>query len=415
MAGETIIDLQKFAFTGVLQNVVRFFYGIHELLVFLPRESVEREVFFALGSQFGKGWERSEPSIILTSMYNAFEYRFEDVIRNIDVLQQKLPDISKVKRFSPESCILELAIVDGDNPLTWPVLAHEFGHSLDDAEKISESIVDSRIPEARKEKDYRDICVSWTSEVFADLVAARVFGPSAILPLISMELGLSPILKGPSSASITHPPTPFRSRIVRKYLADRGLKDPFEKILSIYDEDQNRKMPLLSEREKKAREQETRMLEYVFNMVNPEVQARVDGLGLGAFSSKSLSRVAELKSRIEVGEPVSSYRVESDESIRGKLDDLRRSTEPGGRERTQEEVYLILGLLNEQPADSCEILTAGWLYKLDSQKRALRKVFAAETVDFNSYADYLLNLDELLLKSLQLASVHQALRTYATF
>jgi len=87
--GEAVSDLQRFALTGVLQNVVRFFYGIHELLVFLPREAVEREVFFALGSRFGKDWEQTDPSIILTSMYNAFEYRFEDVIRNVDVLQQK--------------------------------------------------------------------------------------------------------------------------------------------------------------------------------------------------------------------------------------------------------------------------------------------------------------------------------------
>ena len=207
-------EFEKVALLTILQNVVRFFYGVHELLVFLPREAVEREVFFLLEDSFAAEWSRAHPSVILTSIYNAFEYRFEDIIRNIDVLQQKLPDISKIEKFSPGISILELAIIDRDNPLAWTILAHEFWLTLDDAGGISERIVESNISEASTDEKFRAICVSWTAEAFADLVAARVFGPTAMLPIFSMELGLSPILKGPSSASATHPPTPFRATMI---------------------------------------------------------------------------------------------------------------------------------------------------------------------------------------------------------
>ena len=56
--------------------------------------------------------------------------------------QQELPDLKAALRgFKPGGSVLGLAFADRDNPLAWAILAHEYGHSIDDTRKIAHGIV----------------------------------------------------------------------------------------------------------------------------------------------------------------------------------------------------------------------------------------------------------------------------------
>jgi len=409
LQGTKIEDFQRVAILTVLQNIVRSFYRIHELLVFLPREAVEREVLFVLEDCFGDEWRSRKASVILTSLYNAFEYRFIDVIKKVDVLEEKLPDISKIQSFNPESSILELAIVDRDNPLSWPILAHEFGHSLNRAYGVSTRIHGEQVKDLALPANFGPIVISWISEIFADLVAGRVMGPIAMLPLFSMEIGLSPILKGPSGATVTHPATAFRARMLRDYLKTRDLDTKaFEYLPDIYDEDQKQKLELLGTRGKITQRTEASLLEYVFNRLGPDIFSSVNQLKVADFSAASLQRAMRLQEKLPKI-PISSLPVSEQDNVRERIVELKN------RQSTRDEVYEALSELEEVPATSAEILTAGWLHKINSYPKNVESIFSIAPASFDDYFDDLVHLDGLLLKSLELSSVQGYLKKHAAF
>ena len=66
-------------------------------------------------------------------LYNAFEYSLDEQVKSLEVYMSKIPDPAKLNFGS----VMELAIIDRDNPFSWGLLAHEFGHYLDDKHHIS--------------------------------------------------------------------------------------------------------------------------------------------------------------------------------------------------------------------------------------------------------------------------------------
>jgi hypothetical protein len=191
-------DYEAIGLNTIQQNLIKALYGIHERLVFLPRERVKREVFSCLTELFESEWKSADGSVILTTLYNACEYRLLDVLGKNEVLEEKLPDIRKLQPFSPETSILELPIIDRDNPLSWPLLAHEFGHTLDRRHGVTKEILKRVTESVPVPPEMSEVITNWIAEIFADLVAGRVLGPVAMLPLFSLEVSLSTVIEGPS-------------------------------------------------------------------------------------------------------------------------------------------------------------------------------------------------------------------------
>jgi hypothetical protein len=72
LRNETLSESQVKAVYGIIRRVVDPVFKIHELLVLLPRESAEPQVFFMLGDCFGKKG-RLPASVILTNLLSSYE------------------------------------------------------------------------------------------------------------------------------------------------------------------------------------------------------------------------------------------------------------------------------------------------------------------------------------------------------
>lgn len=199
------------------ENLARFskwFLNIHELLVYLPQQAVSPETTEILDDGFRDAYKEQKPTVLLGSIFNAFEFDFYEIVK------QKLPDINKVITEEPKNTVLQLAICDKESPLAWAILAHELGHTVDSEKQISENVLknlSSSIPFPH-----------WCREICADLIAAETLGPSPIAAILSMEYIFYPLRTSTIYASNpTHPTTKWRLKIVSDYLRSKYQGEDF--------------------------------------------------------------------------------------------------------------------------------------------------------------------------------------------
>jgi hypothetical protein len=402
LSNRPLDPVESAALPGILQKVIDVVLGLHELLILLPREAVEPQAFYLLKDCFESEWNDS--SIVTTNALEAYEYRVEDVLQNLkDLGQHGVRRWRKLLRgFTSAGSVLAQAFIDRDNPLAWPALAHEYGHALDEARKICTSIVRGNRPVDKGPGPQNDFEVKWVSEIFADFVAARVLGPASQMPILLLEMG-RPSLVAAEDEAPAHPPTAVRLKLVRDYL--NGLKvrtEAFDEFFEIYGFDYQQKLGGASKEERSAREQFEEMAEEL----RPHVEAVAENVGLlklKTFGEQHLERAGRLKERLRDDLPVSCLGMPTSGDMLSRLDSLSDSRM--GREA----VYAVLTELNEAPSTTAEILTAGWLYKLETFEAKLRLAFPGgqqDAMDLDSYAKYLARTDELVLRSIELSVVH---------
>ena len=402
LRNENPTEPQLKAVNGVVRKIVDPVLKIHELLVLLPRESAEPQVFFMLADCFRKRG-RLPASVILTNLLSSYEYRVEDILR-AEMSQQELPDLKAALRgFKPGGSVLGLAFADRDNPLAWAILAHEYGHSIDDTRKIAHGIV-RRVRFSRQiTDDNRRKLVRWVAELFCDFVAARVLGPASLIPILFVEMARSTLAR--SSESPTHPPTPVRLRLTRKYLADLHLSTSgFEDLFEVYEFDYEKKLRALGAAERKRKEDVRTLADGLLAPLGAKIASEVSSLRLRRFDEDNADRARTLQAKLEAGLPASCHRRSSNDEILTKLASLKDKS-------STRAVYAALEELNELPAASSEIIAAGWLYKLSSFGGRLLQTFPGRAAKLDLYGEYLERVDALLLKSLELAAVHNEINS----
>src|SRR6202790_1043776 len=160
---------------------------IHELLLLLPREVAKPQASFLLRDCFGR--RDLKASIVVTNQFSAYEYRFEDILEKVNVEQKERVALTQGGN------VLCQAFGDKDNPLAWAVLAHEYGHVLDDHDEISHEISkeitpsegSGRVDEAVR-KIVPDFRAAVVAETVADFIAAHVLGPASLMPILFVEV-----------------------------------------------------------------------------------------------------------------------------------------------------------------------------------------------------------------------------------
>jgi hypothetical protein len=382
--------------SGVLQ--------VHDLLLLIPREAALPQASFVLKDCFGPKYPGA--SIVLTNFYSAYEYRFEDILKKINIEQEERGRLKQLKQGGNVIC---QAFADKDNALAWAVLAHEYGHTIDDEERISERIVFGDELPTRGSDPKQDWLVSVVAETVADFIAARVLGPASLMPILFLEM-MQPDLK-PAGNSAGHPPTPLRVQLVREYLRDFGVVTAdFEKDFQTYEYEYKYKVARMGKVEQDKLSALASQAEGVLKKSADEIAAKVNGLGVRGFDKENAENAREkaevLRETADWGQPISSRRLRSDEKIFKALSSLKSGM------TMRDEAYEVFAAFDEKPVPSSEILTAGWLYKMSSFEAKLMEAFpgADRKADLGSYIDYLDATDRRLLKSLELAAVHSELR-----
>jgi hypothetical protein len=290
-------------FNGLLFSLDRFsrrFATIHESLVFLPWRSIRPELVFSLEGCFPLFWRQCQPSIVMGSLFNAFEFDF------IKILRQRLPDIAEVFSENERNSVLRFAICDADSPLACAILAHEVGHAIDAEHEVSSSVMSQYVggPDSRS-----DILYSWCEEICADLIAARMVGPSPILSLLSMEYCLYPS-QSISQHGPSHPSTRARLRIVGDEPGQPEATAPMPSELELYENawrlDLARLFP--DDNERQARKQQhdlymDRLLLPLAQQLREKLSSLDPPLPSIAFDRVSLDRCEK---RLHFGSPVSA-------------------------------------------------------------------------------------------------------------
>jgi hypothetical protein len=401
--GEALGEEQRTALAGIIQTVINVVLTLHELLVLLPREAPEPQVFLMLRDCFKDKWQ-DDTSVIMTNALISYEYRIVDVLEKLeDIGQHELTQLRcLLKGVTRASSVLAQAFVDRDNPLAWAVLAHEYGHALDEAQGISRQIVHGDQADTKKDTK-KDPQVKWISEVFADFVAARVLGPASQMPVLLIEM-TRPLARASNEAQ-SHPPASLRLRLVREYLKQLDVSmDDFEKIFAIYEFDYAQKLLALDRGEQEEKDKFGEVVGTFLRSHFEAVASKVNSLGLRPFKNRQLEHAKTLQKKLESDLPISSLRQTSNDQILLGLNSLVES------KALPEQVYEVLSQFNEIPATSSEILTAGWLYRLASFEDPLKKSFpdasSPHSADLDKYAEYLARTDELLLRSIELRTVH---------
>ncbi len=382
---------------GVLQ--------VHDLLLLIPREAALPQAAFVLRDCFGPKSPRA--SIVLTNAYSAYEYRFEDILKKINIEQDERGRLKQLKQGGNVIC---QAFADKDNALAWAVLAHEYGHTLDEKARISERIVFGDEKPALGADAKSGWLVSVVAETVADFIAARVLGPASLMPILFLEM-MQPQLKPPDKNSAGHPPTPLRVQLVREYLLDFGVDTvDFERDFQAYAYEYAWKISKMPKGEQEKLNALASQAEDALKKNAVEIAAKVNSLELRGFDKENAENAREkaevLRATANWGQPISSRRARSEEKIFQALSLLKVGA------TTREQAYEVLAAFDETPVPSSEILTAGWLYKLSSFEAKLMEAFpgAGQKADMSPYTDYLDNTDRRLLKSLELAAVHAELR-----
>lgn len=400
--GERLNDGQREAVEGAVDLLIKGLLQVHELLLLLPREAAKPQASFLLRDCSGR--KDLKLSIVLTNLLSAYEYRFEDVLEKVNIEQTERESVTQGGN------VLCQAFADKDNPLAWAVLEHEYGHALNDGSAISQEIVFSEgVNKTSEPKEARqlDWLADIVAETVADFVAAHMLGPASLIPILFIEM-MQPTLRKVTKISVGHPPTPLRVRLVLQYLKSFGVSaGGFETVFEAYKLDYSRKLQDMEEDERKKVEETATTAEKHLSSLVKGIAAKVESLSLRRFTEINAGNSRTLRKTLASRLPVSSRRVHPNGRILAGLKSLRRGIGPVGPDQA-DRAYRELTKLDEEPVPGSEILTAGWLYKLSSFEDELMKAFPADDgqkADLGLYGEYVEKMDELLLKSLEVADV----------
>jgi len=399
---EPLNDGEREGVEGAVDLLIKGLLQVHELLLLLPRETAKPQASFLLRDCSGR--KDLELSIVLTNSLSAYEYRFEDVLEKVNIEQKERESVTQGGN------VLCQAFADKDNPLAWAVLAHEYGHALNDSGAISQEIVFGEGANKKSDQE-EDPQLDWladiVAETVADFVAAHMLGPASLIPILFIEM-MQPTLRKVRKISAGHPPTPLRVRLVLQYLQGFGVSgEDFVPVFEAYDLDYARKLEGMKQDERKKVEEMGKTAEEHLSSLAKGIAVKIDLLGLRRFTEINAGNSRALRETLASRLPVSSRRLHPNDEILAGLKSLKRGIGPVGPDQA-DRAYRELTKLDEEPVPGSEILTAGWLHKLSSFEDELMKAFPAgdgQKADLGVYGKYVEKMDELLLKSLEVADV----------
>ncbi len=120
-----------------------------------------------------------------------------------------------------------------------------------------------------------------------------------------------------------------------------------------------------------------------------------------AYTEKALLKSQLLEERLERGMLISAV------PMLGSPAQLREDLQKLEQEGI--DVYGILHQIQETPASPREIINAGWLHKLDQSPAWLQAVLMAPQDEWSVFRTRIAELDNILLKSIEIAEVHRVL------
>ncbi len=378
---------------------IRIFHD--EFLLYLPSLKTRTETYTFLKNLLQEIIEiKTEPAIVLTDIYNYEE-------RNIS---QSLKEKGIIKGEIQEQIIIGLPKTEKDNPLMWTILVHEIGHALaENYLNISNRIIKEGITDKKIDYSHQTILINWIKEIISDLLSIRVMGPSYVFSFILYNLLISDL----DEFSITHPSPKDRISIMMSILEKKGFD--LIHIKNLYDiicQRQRQTKNLISVADfcpecgkkidpipdiEKIKEEFCQLVEFSIDIIN-EIDIR-------EFTPDEAVSGNKLAQNLNIFIPISSSKKMNDNDLKKLYSSFNKETD---------DIYTLLENFEEKPNSVSNIINAGWLHKINNSYSKFIILFfenndeTNNTFDkkFENYKKSLIQNDELLLKSLEIADMH---------
>jgi hypothetical protein len=370
----------------------------------LPRESIRRELRDYCECLFRGEYDSSKISLILTSLFNAFEYSLDDVMRFLeaDVFKFKIPNTDAESSFG---AVMELAIVDRNNPMAWAVLAHEFGHFLDNRAGLTKRAVEefgakmnTTLP-AEIVKALERLC----KEIVADLTGYYLQGPCSIIPLANMSMLIGCIQDTPIKFDGEHGAPTTRIEMIRALSKEDGIAiSNLDGLLDALVVEEGQKETQLASEEQANRTLMHGFLTGFFDVVRPVIVEELGKHQLPRFQSDNFARGLQLSNNLASGLPIGAARIHSEESARAALLATKGPDSPAIRDKYY--------LLEERAVSVAEVITAACIHRLQTMSELYGRAFDANTVTeaFSIIAAGHESQDRLVFKSIDMIPMLEA-------
>jgi hypothetical protein len=384
-----------------LKRFSRWFVKIHELLVYLPRGPVAPEIGVTLSATFGSRYKQHPPSVILGSVFNASEWDF------FERMQRSIPDLENIRVDPRENVVLELAVCDRFSPHAWPILAHEMGHAIDEAEDISTRVAHEFVKDPNSKAF--EVVASWCAEACSDLIAARVMGPTPMLALLGLEYCWYP-LAAIHQESESHPATQWRLNVVSAYLERITGLDLLSKERELYESAtrySRQRDPRNTE------EQSKRSYDLVFKPLATRVEAEVDKLNLSNVALGDRQSLDRCDARLRRASPIAAQG-QPRETLRKRIEDYQRRKGSLSAEERKRLYGELVGAFIEQPLSIPTIVTSGSLRRLDMISGLAENDPLPSSEHIQSLCNELLELDGLVLSSIRTSAIQARIQSGAT-
>jgi hypothetical protein len=384
-------------FFAFLQKFSRWFTTVHELLVYLPAQSVKPETLAVLVLSFSDLYHSLKPSLILGSLFNALEFDFQKLVTN------QLPDLGSIVFAGSHSIVLQLPICDRESPSSWSILAHELGHAVDITSNLSER-ASQKFPGAGLGLT---VIRSWAREISADLIAACALGPAPILTTISLEYCVYPLISI-FSASATHPSTSARLEAVARFLMRRYSEHHLTEEMSLYQDAWNsclsRVHPNPADQEpfRRAHQDQTKLVLQIAD----EIETLLEPLSFPPHTT-GLESLNRRELRLQQGLPISAQGAPKAQ-LRSDLAEytgLAFTSSEHRRLAFQD----LTARFKESPMDAAAILTSCQKRRIGLLQDLVAHFAVGKTDGVASFANRLEALEMLISNSINASAVHHRL------
>jgi len=409
-------EYERFSCMRRISNVFNSVDDLHSQLRFIYGEWTVPETYIFVSRLFKSVLKEDDHvSIVLSD-----SYMFEEVDLS-RYLEWRLNYYSIPAELGEIRPTLLLPKIEYTNPLNWAILIHEMGHTL--TKPLERIFSDDEITKISSTAQGIKTLESWTEEIWCDLIALKLLGPSYLASYITFAVLLASS-GGIEDSSPTHPADRFRISIMRHYLDKMDVRMElqsdffkYENICDFFDD-------LFEERCQFERDN------IVTNVPPPSqfpvnyqkfrdfIIERIDDLTHDSVQDVEIdsTRVRTLTKRLSDGILIGSSSEDQDtETLLSSLAEIKSiqqdtNTIQGKRARIDHLLENLFAGVEEKPCSISEIVNAGWQYKCENLYTKMIKLFFIESESLSYCYDALRNeiswLDDKLKKSIEISYIH---------
>jgi len=373
---------------------------------------------------------KKDISIVLSDKYMFEETNLVEYLNNNPSFQSR--EISEEENMDNEVITLFLPKIESGNPLNWSILVHEIGHAL--KKPLEKIFKETQIGKKVVKFEGRKMLDNWTEEFCCDLISLKILGPAYLASFITFIILLGS-QGGLEKIHFTHPDPRFRINIMTELLEINHINklnfkkgdffEEYNNVANLFDRFFEYRALfegkyILTDEDIIQEEPFPLPLQDLRDIIGKKITRLMPNI---TYYNPDEEKIFYLVNKIKEGIPISSYRPnfnkEKTENILASIDKNIKSQDISLNKKISQKINKIYNTMAEEPCSCAEIINSGWLYKcnyiypkiintffLDNKLTTLKDFFDKK----EKYKEEIIKLDKILMKSIEVAHIHEIFR-----